>query len=493
MDFAQSTLILRQTLWLLSPELALLIAGLLIAGLDTFRPAEEEEKNWLPSVSVALVGLACALTATITLWECDMPALSVLSCDPFALTIKTITLVTVAIVVLTSETYVRARVPSHQQSKFYALLLFSTLPMCLLGSTTDLIMIVLAFYFLSVTSYILTGYLRDDRRSVEAAIKYFLYGATLSAVMLYGVSWFYGLTGSTDLTEIATALLESESRLRPVLLPALIFVAAGLAFRIGAVPFHQWAPDAYEGAPTPISAFLSVGPTITGLAIVLRVLLTGLPVELEEVATDWRALLMALSTLTMTVGNLAAIGQDNVKRLLAYSSIAQAGYALIGVVVASLQGVTAVLLYLVAYAAANLGAFTVVIALSCDEIEDYAGLHKRAPGLALVMIVCLLSLAGIPPTAGFVAKLYLFSAALKEGLLWLVALGVINSVVSISYYWKIIHAMYIVPAKTEERLATSPALMAALGVAVVGVFGVGLFANPLLGLLQVAAQTFFGG
>ncbi|RLC64002.1 MAG: NADH:ubiquinone oxidoreductase subunit 2, partial [Chloroflexi bacterium] len=235
-----------------------------------------------------------------------MPALSVLSCDPFALTIKTITLVTVAIVVLTSETYVRARVPSHQQSKFYALLLFSTLPMCLLGSTTDLIMIVLAFYFLSVTSYILTGYLRDDRRSVEAAIKYFLYGATLSAVMLYGVSWFYGLTGSTDLTEIATALLESESRLRPVLLPALIFVAAGLAFRIGAVPFHQWAPDAYEGAPTPISAFLSVGPTITGLAVVLRVLLTGLPVELEEVATDWRALLMALSTLTMTVGNLAA-------------------------------------------------------------------------------------------------------------------------------------------------------------------------------------------
>jgi NADH-quinone oxidoreductase subunit N len=479
-------------LWLLSPELLLLFAGLLILGLDAIRP-RQEEKRWLPYV--ALVGLAGSLIATITLWGCSTRVLFVLSCDPFALMVKMIALVAMGLVILASDVYIRTH--SRYQGEFYALLLFSTLTICLLGGATNLIMIFLAFDFLSITSYILTGYLRDDRRSTEAAIKYFIYGAALSAAMLYGMSWFYGLTGSTDLNSIAAALMETETSLRPIILPALILVVAGFAFKIGAVPFHQWAPDAYEGAPTPVTAFLSVGPKIAGFALIVRVMLTALPMDLANLAMDWRTLLMAISVLTMTVGNLVALWQQNIKRLLAYSSIAQAGYILIGVVAASPRGVTAVLLYLAAYALTNLGAFAAVIAFSnqtgSDAIEDYAGLSKRAPVLALVLIICLLSLGGIPPTAGFVGKLWLFSAALEEGLLWLAIIGVINSIISLSYYWKVIRAMYLRPTQAEDRLITSPALAVALGVTAVGVLIVGAFPSPLLALIQAAAPTFFGG
>jgi NADH-quinone oxidoreductase subunit N len=492
LDFGDTTLTLGQTIGLLSPEILLLFAGLLILGLDAILP-QEEERDWLPQV--ALLGLVVALIATFSLWGWNTPVLAVLSCDPFALMVKVIALVAMGIVVLSSDVYIR--VNSRYQGEFYAMLLFATMTICLLGATTNLIMLFLAFDFLSIISYILTGYLRGDKRSTEAAIKYFLYGATISAVMLYGMSWFYGLTGTTDLSGIAVALMGKEGALQPVVLPALVMMAAGFAFKIGAVPFHQWAPDAYEGAPTPVTAFLSVCPKVAGFAVILRVLLTALPLDLRILSMDWRTLLMAISVLTMTFGNLVALWQQNIKRLLAYSSIAQAGYILIGVVSASERGTTAVLLYLAVYALTNLGAFAVIIAFSnktgSDDIEDYAGLSQRAPGLALIMFVCLLSLGGIPPTAGFVGKLWLFSAAIEKGLIQLAAIGVINSVISLAYYWKIMRAMYFTPVQTEERVPTSPALAVALGVAVVGVFVVGLFPAPLLGLLQTAAQTFFAG
>lgn len=461
-------------------------------GLDAIHP-HREEKRWAPYVTLG--GVFVALIATITLWGCDTRVLFVLSCDPFALIVKMVALVAMGLVILSSDVYIRGH--SRYQGEFYALLLLSALTICLLGGATNLIMVFLAFDFLSIISYILTGYLRGDRRSAEAAIKYFLYGAALSAMMLYGMSWFYGLTGSTDLQDIATSLMEAGSSLRTVVLPALILMMAGFAFKIAAAPFHQWAPDAYEGAPTPVTAFLSVGPKLGGFAVIMRVLMTALPLELTELAMDWRALLMALSVLTMFVGNLVALWQQNVKRLLAYSSIAQAGYILIGVVAASPRGTTAVLLYLASYALTNLGAFAAVIAFSnqtgSDAIDDYAGLSTRAPGLALVLIICLLSLGGIPPTAGFIGKLWLFSAALEKGLLWLAAIGVINSVISLSYYWKIIRAMYFTPAPTEETLPSSPALTVALSSAVAGVLIVGIFPTPLLRLLETAARIFFTG
>jgi proton-translocating NADH-quinone oxidoreductase chain N len=479
-------------LWLLSPELALLLAGALTLGLDAIHPSQEE-KRWLPYV--VLAGLASSLIATITLWGCNTRVLFVLSCDPFALIVKMIALMAIGIVILVSDVYIRRHSP--HQGEFYALLLFSALAISLMGGTTNLIMTFLAFDFLSITSYILTGYLRDDQRSTEAAIKYFLYGATLSAVMLYGMSWFYGLTGSTDLGSIATALREAEHVWRPITLPALIMIVAGLAFKVAIVPFHQWAPDAYEGAPTPVTAFLSVAPKIAGFALIVRVMLTALPVDLQSLAMVWRTLLMVLAALTMTVGNLLALWQQNIKRLLAYSSIAHVGYLLIGVVAASPRGVTAVLLHLTAYVLTNLGAFAVVIAFSnridSDAIEDYAGLSKRAPALALVLMICLLSLGGIPPTAGFIGKLYLFSAAIEGGMLWLAAVGTVNSVISLSYYWKIIRVLYIVPAQTEERLSTPPSLTVALAVTVTGVLVVGILPGPLLALIQTAAQTVFGG
>jgi proton-translocating NADH-quinone oxidoreductase chain N len=477
---------------MLSPELVLLLAGLLIMGLDAIRP-HREEKRRLPYV--ALGGLVLALVATFTLWGCDTPVVFGLSCDPFSLVVKAVALVATSLVVLISDVYIRTH--SRFQGEFYALLLFAVLAICLLGGATNLVTVFLAFDFVSIASYLLTGYLRDDRRSAEAAIKYFLYGAALSAVMLYGMSWFYGLTGSVDLDAVARSLMEMGGGVRPIVLPALILVVAGFAFKIAAVPFHQWAPDAYEGAPTPVTAFLSVGPKIAGFAVILRVLMTALPLSLVDLAMDWRTLLMAISVVTMTVGNLTALWQDNIKRMLAYSSIAQAGYILIGVVAASPRGLAAVLVYLAAYAFTNLGAFAAVVAFSnqtnSDAIEDYAGLSTRAPAMALVMIICLLSLAGIPPTAGFIGKLWLFSAAIEQGLVWLAVVGVINGVISLAYYWRVMRAMYFAPAQSDEPLALSPALTVALAVTLIGVLFVGVFPSSLLALVETAAQVFFAG
>jgi len=491
LEFGEPTLTFGQTLWLLSPELALLVAGFVVMGLDAIHP-HREDKRWLPYV--ALAGLGVALVATATLWGCNARVLYVLSCDAFALVIKILALLAGAIVVLLSDVYIREQV--RFQGEFYALLLFAVVPICLLGAATNLVMVFLAFDFLSIASYILTGFLREDRRSAEAAIKYLLYGAALSALMLYGMSWFYGLTGSTDLATIGESFIALGSGARFTVLPALILIMAGFGFKIGAVPFHQWAPDAYEGAPTPITAFLSVGPKLGGFAVILRVLLTALPLSVVDLALDWRSLLMAVSVVTMTVGNLVALWQTNVKRLLAYSSIAQAGYILIGVVAASPRGITAVLLYLSAYVLTNLGVFAAVVGFSnetgSEAIEDYAGLSQRAPGMALVLLICLLSLTGIPPTAGFMGKLWLFSAAIEAGLTWLAVVGVINNVISLSYYWKIIRAVYFAPAQGDERLTTSPTVAVALGATTVGVLIIGVFPAPVLSLIEAAAPTFFG-
>ena len=492
MTFGEPAPTLVETLWLLSPELVLLLAGLLVLGLDALRP--RWEGRWRPP-HIALAGLGGALIATISLWGCHVRVLYVLSCDGFALVVKMFALVAVGLIVLLSDAYARAH--SRHQGRFYALLLFSALAICLLGAAVNLIAIFLAFDLLSITSYILTGYLRDDRRSTEAAIKYFIYGAALSATMLYGMSWIYGATGSTDLSAIAAALGETESALRPVALPALILMMTGFACKMAAVPFHQWAPDAYEGAPTPVAAFLSVGPTLAGFALLVRVSLTALPASLENLAVDWRVLLMAMAVLTMTAGNLVALWQTNVKRLLAYSSIAQAGYALIGVVAASEAGVTAVLLHLAAYALANVGAFAVVIAVSeqggSDDVEEYAGLSQRAPLLALALLLCLLSLGGIPPLAGFTGKLYLSYAAIGEGLPGLAIVGLINSVISLACYWKVIRAMYITPPRETRAFPVTGELAVVLGLAIIGLFALGLCPTPLLRLLQSGAAVFFGG
>lgn len=492
LTFGQSALTLGQTLWLLSPELVLLLTSLLILGLDALRP--RWEGKWRAH-HVALAGLGGALIATISLWGCHVRVLHVLSCDSFALVIKMFALVAVGLIVLLSDAYARAH--SRRQDWFYALLLFSALVLCLLGAAVNLIVILVSCACLGLVACTLTIYARDDRRSTEAAIKYFVYGAALAAVMLYGMSWLYGATGSTDLDAIAAVLAESERALRPVVLPALIMILAGLACQVAAAPFHQWAPDVYEGAPTPVAALLSVGPAMAGFALLVRVSLTALPAGLESLTVDWRVLLMALAVLTMTAGNLVALWQTNVKRLLAYSSIAQTGYALIGVVAASEAGVTAMLLHLAAYALANVGAFAIVIAVSgqdgCGDIEEYDGLSQRAPLLALALLLCLLSLGGIPPLAGFSGRLYLSYAAIGEGLLGLAVMGMVNSVISLACYWKVIRAMYVAPPRETSAFPVTNTLAVALGLAIIGLFALGLCPTLLLGLLQSGAAVFFGG
>lgn len=478
--------------WYLSPELIVLATALLLLGLDLVE--HQRVQHWLPYVSLA--GLTLALVATVTLGQQTERVLAVFQLDLFAVCIKAITWVTMALLVLVSEDYLRAH--TDQSALFYALLLLAALSISLLGAATELITIFLLFDLLSILSYLLTGYLRHDQYGTEAAFKYFIYGATLSAVMLYGFSWLYGLTGSTDLLWIAASLRMIEQFISPLaLVPILILILAGLAYKVAAAPFHHWAPDAYEGAPTPVTAFLSVAPKIAGFALLLRVVLVLFPGVLT-LGSDLRwPLLTFLSAFAMVVGNLAALGQDNIKRLMAYSSIAQAGYILIGVAVATSRGVTAVLFYLVAYAVTNLGAFAAIIAFAnqtgSELIASYAGGHKRAALLAAVLTICLLSLAGIPGTAGFMGKLWLFSAAIESGLVWLAVLGVINSVISVGYYWKVIQALYLAPMIREDKLETPPLLKIVLGLTLGAVLLVGLFPSLVLPWLESAAQLFFAG
>lgn len=481
-----------EIVWYLSPELILLATVIILLGLDL--ADRHSQQRWLPYVSLA--GLALTLAATMTLWHQTGRILAVFQLDVFAVSVKTVTWVSMALVVLVSDEYIRAH--TQQPALFYALLLLAAFSISLLGAATELMSIFLLFDLLSIISYFLTGYLRQDNYSTEAAFKYFIYGATLSAVMLYGLSWLYGLTGTTDLAWIAENLRVIEPLLPPLtLIPILVLIMGGLAYKIAAAPFHHWAPDAYEGAPTPVTAFLSVGPKIAGFALLLRVVLVLFPNSLA-LGTDLRwPLLTFLSAFTMVVGNLAALGQENVKRLMAYSSIAQAGYILIGVAVATAHGVTAVLFYLVAYALTNLGAFAAIIAFSnqtgSEMIASYAGGHKRAAFLAAVLTVCLLSLAGIPGTAGFMGKLWLFSAAIEHNMTWLAVLGVVNSVISVGYYWKVIQALYLAPSIREEKVETSPLLKVALGLTLVGVLLVGLFPGLILPWLESATRLFFSG
>ncbi len=481
---------LSQILALLAPELVLVMAGLVVLGLDLVW-REEKKKEWLPYV--ALAGLVGALAAMVALWGQEAVLFGgIFTADVFALLFKVIAVVSTGLVVLSAIEFMRGRTP--YRGEFYSLLIFATLGICFIASSTDLIMIYLTIELLSITSYILTGYSREDPKSNEAAIKYFLYGAVASAAMLYGMSLLYGATGSTNLSQIAIALGQADASLQGIILPAVIFLLAGFGFKIGAVPFHQWAPDAYEGAPTPVTAFLSVGPKAAGFIVLVRVFFVALP----SFQPERIILISVISAITMTLGNLVAIWQKNIKRMLAYSSIAQAGYILLGMAVTSNLGMTSMVFYLMTYLFANLGAFIIIIIFSNggggDSVEDYAGLSQRSPGLALAMLLFLLSLAGIPPLAGFIGKFYLFTAIMEDGLLWLMVVAVLNSVISLYYYLEVVRQMYILPPKVEEPVpAASRALSGALIMAMIGVLLLGLYPTPLIELIEAAARAFLSG
>ena len=472
-------------LGLLSPELVLLITGLLILILDMVFHHRDGRREWLPFVGIA--GLVGALVAASLLWGRQESLLSgMMAVDSFALFFKVVAGLSTLLVILASWDYFRGKTP--YEGEFYGLLVLAALAITLAASSTDLIMIYLSMEFLSIASYILVGYLRDDPKSNEGAIKYFLYGAIASGIMLYGMSLLYGVTGTTSLAEIAKVFAAGKvaGDMLWLVLPALVMLLAGFGFKIALVPFHQWAPDAYEGAPTPVTAFLSVGPKAAGFAILIRVFLAAFP----AFQVDWVAVLAAISMVTMTLGNVVALKQTNIKRMLAYSSIAHAGYILIGFASVALKspsifnGVNGVLLYLLGYLFTNVGAFVAVIAFEngtgSNQISDYAGLVKRSPWLAGTLFVLLLSLTGIPPTAGFLGKFFVFAAAINVQFWALALVGIINSVIAAFYYLNVARYMFFLPAAEESRVKISPALAVALGIATAVTLLIGLYPQPFI-------------
>jgi NADH-quinone oxidoreductase subunit N len=371
--------------------------------------------------------------------------------------------------------------------------------MMIMAGGTDLITLFVGLETMAIAFYVLTGFLKPSRRSNEAAVKYFLLGAFSLGILLYGMSLLYGLTGTTNLRSIATALVGQEGDPRLVL--AVILVVAGMGFKIAAVPFHMWAPDVYEGAPTPIAAFLSVGSSAASFAMLLRIFVESLPAMrvsalagMAGPAIGWTTLFYVLSVVTMTVGNFAALTQSNLKRMLAYSSIAHGGYMLIGVVAGTTRGFTAMLIYLFVYSFMQLGAFTVLALLRRsdvvgDELKDLNGLFFRQPFAAVAMLLFMLSLGGVPPTAGFMGKFWLFSAAIESGYVWLAVIGVLNSAVSLYYYIRIVVFMWLKNEPTGSAPTTSPALAVALGVAVVATLVLGMYPQPLFQFAQASAAT----
>jgi NADH-quinone oxidoreductase subunit N len=380
-----------------------------------------------------------------------------------------------------------------QRGEFYMLLLTSTIGMILMASSADLVMLFLAIETTSIPLYILAGFYKEDNKSTESGFKYFLFGAMTSAVMLYGFSLIYGFTGTTDIYEITEMVISGDVSLT-LALGTLILVMVGFGFKISVVPFHFWAPDVYEGAPTPVAGFLSSASKAAGFAVLMRILLT---VYADPgVIQYWVIIVAALSVFSMTLGNAMAIPQKNIKRLLAYSSIAHAGYALIGVAALSELGIASVVFYLIVYVVTNLAAFGIVAAFwrvsGSNEISDYAALSRRNPTLALITMVTFLSLAGMPPLGGFVAKFFVFAAAVKAGLVWLAIIGVLNAIVGLYYYLIVLKVVYLYRSEDEDQKVplTRPYTLA-LSILVIGIIILGTLFGPWAEWSTRAASALF--
>ncbi len=378
-----------------------------------------------------------------------------------------------------------------ERGEFYILLLASTFGMSLMAAAADLVMLYLAIETTSIPMYVLAGFLQGDRKSVEAGFKYLLFGAMASAVMLYGFSLLYGFTGVTQLAALPAAISASGLSMG-VVLGIIVLILVGFGFKTSVVPLHFWAPDVYQGAPTPVTGFLSTASKAAGFAVLVRVFMGAFP---TATMPYWGALLAAISVATMTLGNTLALAQKDIKRMLAYSSIAHAGYILVGLVALSELGITGVVFYLGVYLLSNLVAFGVVAMVEkadgTNELADYAGLGKRAPWLALALMVALLSLSGTPPFGGFVGKAWLFGAAVKANLVWLAIVGVLNSVVAMYYYIVVLKVAYFDPPKTEGKIAVSASYTVGLTVLAAAVLLVGLAFAPWFTWAQQAAAVLF--
>jgi NADH-quinone oxidoreductase subunit N len=456
------------------PEMVLIAAGTLLMVLDVI--LRKRSRNVYGHISI--LALLAAMAAAALAYASPGPAFSdMLMVDGFATFFRVLVIGVGILTVLSSYRFLERE--GAETGEYHALLLFSIAGQCVMVSANELIMIFIGLEISSIASYVLTGYLRDDKRASEAALKYFLLGSFATAFFLYGVAVVYGMTGSTYLTAIRKALSGGSMAPAPVFIGvALALMFVGLAFKVSGAPFQIWAPDVYQGAPTPVSAFLTTGPKAAAFAIFLRIFMTAF----EPISRDWYPLVWTSALLSMTIGNFAALTQSNVKRLMGYSSIAHAGYVLVALAAHSQVGTAAAMFYLAAYAFMNIGAFAVVAHLSGKgerflRVDDFAGLGVKQPGTAALLSIFLLSLIGVPLTGGFFGKFYIFKAALSSHLVWLTVLGLLNSAVAAYYYLRILVAMYMrEPSEAAAELEPlSPALRAALAIPALGTLFLGIF------------------
>jgi NADH-quinone oxidoreductase subunit N len=454
---------------------------------EAFRQPGEQ----MPIAGLGLIGLVGAAAASFFLWNSDARSFGVIRSDNFALFLNMILCVVGVLTMLFSDQVVeRERIPAGE---YYALTLFALCGMMMMAAATDLLVIFIALEILSLSVYVLTGIRRASAAGAEAAFKYFLLGGFSSAFFLYGVAFAFALSGSTRIEVLGTQLSSQASGSPAALtLLAVGLLAIGFAFKISAVPFHMWTPDAYEGAPTIVTAFMSTGVKAAAFGAFVRVFLS----PLEPLQAQWIPVLSVIAAATMILGTVVGVVQTNIKRMLAYSSIAHGGYLLLGIVSATRDGKAAILFYLLTYAVTNLGALGIVALLGTpeephDELRDFAGLWRARPALAGLMTLFLLSLGGIPPTAGFIGKWYIFSAAVQQGHYWLAIIGVLSSVVSVFFYLRIVVMMYMTDGTDMVRPRVPAAAIAGLALATFAVLYLGVMPTQMLNLALDSISTIF--
>ena len=499
----------------IAPVLLLVVAGLLvlILGVIADRFPKGRMNHWMPPEYLTIaVMIPMVIIGSAALWAAikhgtmrlfpvggqpgSLVSAYLMQIDAFAAFFWLIAIVGTLVTVVLSLEYFGDH-NQRNRAEYFALLIFATVAILLTAASTDLLMIYLSIEFLSLCSYVLAAYWKDNSKSSEAGLKYFLFGALSSALMLYGMSMLYGLTNSTHLGQIALTLTSGASLSVPATWTAVIMVMAGLGYKLALVPFHLWAPDTYEGAPTPITAWLSVASKAAGLAVAVRFLLVAVP---SGSGADWYPIVFLLSAVSMTLGNMVAITQRNIKRMLAYSSIAQVGYMIVGVLAAAASnndpsnfGLAGLMIYAASYLFMNLGAFAVAIAVErrtgSSEIADFKGLMKRSPFLAGSLVVFFLSLAGIPPTAGFIGKFYVFAGAIQTArtdLLVLALIAVANSVISVYYYFNVVRLMVMHDADDDSPVKISKPLRAVIILMLALTIIICLAAGPIVNLARAA-------
>lgn len=481
-------------LQLLMPELSLTVFAVVVILLDLF----VQRKGILAAVSIA--GLLVSAIFSFSMWGSNQAIFNnALAVDNFSMVFNMLFCGIAILVILTSLDYIGKM--ARYQGEYYALILMSTIGMMLMAGAAELITLYVAIELTVLPICVLVSLLRDQK-STEAGLKYFLLSATISAVLLFGMALVFGVTGKTQINEIAAAITGMNltgGAANPALIAGVVLMIAGFGFKIAAAPFHMWVPDVYEGAPTPITAYLSVASKAAGFAVIIRVFLSAFS-EPAWLAYNWGMIFAILGAITMTVGNVLAIPQTNIKRMLGYSSIAQAGYIMVGLGTvgiapeSAVSGQSSLVFFLVSYALTNLGAFIAIIAISnkinSDDIKDFSGMIKRAPILCLALTICLLSLIGFPPAAGFMAKFYIFSAGATSGLMWLIIVAAANTAVSVYYYLRVAKVMWFGEPASNEGVYSSAALRTALIIACVGVLLLGVFPGILMNATEAANKLF---